>query len=49
VYVQNFESHIQFADQYVPHKVTSGAENFVLLALQFQKQVSAMNCQTEQA
>jgi hypothetical protein len=31
------ESHVQLADRCAPWKITSGAENLVLQALQFQK------------
>jgi hypothetical protein len=35
--VRNFESHIQFADRCAPWKISDGAENRVLQALQLQK------------
>jgi hypothetical protein len=37
VNVRNIESFMQFPDQCVPWKIASGAENLVLLALQFQQ------------
>jgi hypothetical protein len=36
MYVRKFESHVQFANRCVPRKISYGAENFVLQALQFQ-------------
>jgi hypothetical protein len=37
IHVRNFESHVQFADQCAPVKVSSSAEYSVLQALQFQE------------
>jgi hypothetical protein len=34
VYIWKVESHVQIADLYAPWKISNGAENFVLQALQ---------------
>jgi hypothetical protein len=36
MYVREFESHVQIANWCAPLKIFSGAENFVLKALQFE-------------
>jgi hypothetical protein len=37
IYVRNLESHMQIADRCAPWKVSNGAQNPVLQALQFQQ------------
>jgi hypothetical protein len=43
VYIWKFESHVQIANRCAPWKISNGAENFVLQALQFQ-QMACFNC-----
>jgi hypothetical protein len=49
VYIWKAESHVQIADLCAPWKISSGAENIVLWALQFKMWVPAANSQAGKA